>query len=99
MAPTILSCNIVENGISTLQSLRLDTLCPIRELPGATGCRDAFDTLSSATVGWLVTDRAEEIRQKRLEFDLLRISFRRKLILGLAPVEQPCFLPVAHREI
>ncbi len=37
--------------------------------PGATGCRDVFDTLSSATVDWLVTNDAEEIRQNRLEFE------------------------------
>ena len=37
--------------------------------PGASGCRDAFDTLSSATIDWLVTNDAEEKRQAPLEFE------------------------------
>jgi hypothetical protein len=33
------------------------------------GCRGVFDTLSSVTVDWLVTNDAEEIRQNRVTFD------------------------------
>ena len=59
----------VGSSISTLQSCA-STLSALSEsFPGATGCRDAFDTLSSATVDWLVTNDAEEIRQNRLEFE------------------------------
>jgi hypothetical protein len=36
---------------------------------GAAGCRDIFDTLSSVTVDWLVTNDAEGIRQDRVAFD------------------------------
>ena len=61
--------NPVRNSISTLQSCA-STLAALSEsFPGAAGCRDAFDTLSSATVDWLLTNDAEEIRQNRLEFE------------------------------
>lgn len=37
--------------------------------PGAAGCRDVFDTHSSVTVDWLVTNDAEKVRQDRVEFE------------------------------
>ena len=61
--------NPVKNSISTLQSCA-STLSALSEsFPGAASCRDAFDTLSSATVDWLVTNDAEEMRQTRLELE------------------------------
>jgi hypothetical protein len=59
----------VGSSISTLQSCS-STLSALSEnFPGAAGCRDIFDILSSATVDWLVTNNAEETRQSRLEFE------------------------------
>lgn len=59
----------IGSSISTLQSC-VSTLSALSEsFPGAAGCRDAFETLSSATVDWLVTNDAEEIRHSRLEFE------------------------------
>jgi len=61
--------NPVSNSISILQSCA-STLAALSEsFPGAAGCRDAFDTLSSATVDWLITNDAEQLRQNRREFD------------------------------
>ena len=36
---------------------------------GAGGCRDVFETLSSVTIDWLVTNDDERILQSRVEFD------------------------------
>ncbi len=59
----------VGSSISTLQSCG-STLSALSEnFPGAAGCRDTFDMLSSATVDWLVTNNAEKTRQSRLEFE------------------------------
>ena len=59
----------VGSSISTLQSCA-STLSALSEnFPRAAGCRDTFDTLSSATVDWLLTNNAEEIRQNRLDFE------------------------------
>lgn len=61
--------NPVRNSISTLQSCG-STLSALSEsFPGAAGCRDVFDALSSATIDWLLTNDAEETRQNRLEFE------------------------------
>ncbi|KAF2671948.1 hypothetical protein BT63DRAFT_184288 [Microthyrium microscopicum] len=61
--------NPVSKSISTLNSCA-STLAALSEsFPGATGCRDAFDTLSSATVDWLVTQNAEEKQQNRVDFE------------------------------
>ncbi|KUJ14429.1 uncharacterized protein LY89DRAFT_650240 [Mollisia scopiformis] len=64
----------VSKSISTLQSC-VSTLSALSEsFPGAAGCRDVFDTLSSATVDWLVTHGAENNRmeiEKQME-DLLQ---------------------------
>ena len=59
----------VGSSISTLQSCG-STLSALSEnFPGAAGCRDAFEMLSSATVDWLVTNKAEETQRNRLEFE------------------------------
>lgn len=61
--------NPVSSSIMTLQSCA-STLSALSEnFPGATGCRDAFDTLSSATIDWLVTNNSKETRQNRLDFE------------------------------
>lgn len=61
--------NPLQNSISTLQSCA-STLSALSEsFPGAAGCRDAFDSLSSATVDWLITNGAKEPRQNRVEFE------------------------------
>jgi hypothetical protein len=61
--------NPVSHSISILQSCA-STLAALSEnFPGAAGCRDAFDTLSSATVDWLVTNDAEQLRQNRRDFE------------------------------
>ena len=61
--------NPVRTSISTLQSCASTLSAMSETFPGASGCRDVFDTLSSATVDWMVTNDAEEIRQNRLEFE------------------------------
>jgi hypothetical protein len=59
----------VGKSISTLQSCA-STLSAITEgFPGATGCRDAFDTLSSATVDWLVSHNDSNTHDDRREFE------------------------------
>lgn len=59
----------VSNNISTLQSC-VSTLSAMSEtFPGASGCRDVFDTLSSVTIDWLVTNDAEQTRQTRVDFE------------------------------
>lgn len=59
----------VRNSISTLQSCGSTLSAMSETFPGASGCRDIFDTLSSATVDFLVTNDAEEARQNRMEFE------------------------------
>ena len=61
--------NPVGNSISTLQSCASTLSAMSETFPGATGCRDVFDTLSSVTVDWLVTNDDERIHQNRVEFD------------------------------
>jgi hypothetical protein len=61
--------NAVGNSISTLQSCASTLSAMSETFHGAAGCRDVFDTLSSVTVGWLVTNDAEKIRQNRVEFE------------------------------
>lgn len=57
--------NPLGNSISTLQSCA-STLSALSEsFPGAASCRDAFDSLSSATVDWLITNNAKEPHQNR----------------------------------
>jgi hypothetical protein len=61
--------NPVTNSISTLQSCSSSLFAMSETFHGAAGCRDVFDTLSSVTIDWLVTNDAEKIRQDRVEFE------------------------------
>ncbi|KAF1988408.1 hypothetical protein K402DRAFT_419268 [Aulographum hederae CBS 113979] len=61
--------NPIRISISTLQSCASTLSAMSETFPGASGCRDVFDTLSSATVDWLVTIDAEEERQNRYDFE------------------------------
>lgn len=56
-------------SISMLQSCASSLSALSERWDGASGCRDAFETLSSATIDWLITANAEETRQSRLEFE------------------------------
>ena len=61
--------NFVRRSLSSLQSC-VSTLSAMSEtFPGASGCRDTFDTLSSATIDWLVANDAEDIGQTPFEFE------------------------------
>ncbi|KAJ5122897.1 hypothetical protein N7448_008994 [Penicillium atrosanguineum] len=71
----------VGNVISSLQSCASTLSAMSETFPGASGCRDAFDTLSSATINWLVTKDSEEIRQNPLEFE----KHVKDLMSGLQP--------------
>jgi Fungal specific transcription factor domain len=59
----------VRNSISTLQSCATTLSALSENFPGAASCRDSFESLSSATVDWLVTNDAQELLQNRLEFE------------------------------
>ncbi|KEF59185.1 uncharacterized protein A1O9_04029 [Exophiala aquamarina CBS 119918] len=61
--------NPVAKCISTLQSCASTLSAMSETFQGAAGCRNAFDTLSSATIDWLVTRDIEDVRQNRLEFE------------------------------
>ncbi|PMD44457.1 hypothetical protein L207DRAFT_509205 [Hyaloscypha variabilis F] len=61
--------NPAGTSVSTLQSCASTLSAMSETFHGAAGCRDVFDTLSSVTVDWLVTNDAEDIRQTRLAFD------------------------------
>lgn len=61
--------NPVKNSISALQSCESTLSAMSQTFPGASGCRDVFEALSSATVDWLVTKDAEELRQNQQEFE------------------------------
>ena len=66
-------------SISTLQSCS-STLSALSERwAGAAGCRDAFETLSSATVDWLITTNVEEMRQSRVQFEKQLQSLQEQL--------------------
>lgn len=58
-----------KHSIATLQSCSSILSALSERWAGATGCRDAFETLSSATVGWLITTNAEDMRQSRVQFE------------------------------
>ncbi|ERS99620.1 hypothetical protein HMPREF1624_02980 [Sporothrix schenckii ATCC 58251] len=55
--------------IQTLQSCASTLFAMSETLHGAAGCRDVFDTLSSATINWLITYDAEKVQQSRREFE------------------------------
>ncbi|KAH8891110.1 fungal-specific transcription factor-like protein [Thozetella sp. PMI_491] len=59
----------VGSSISTLQSCASTLSAMSETFPGASGCRDTFDTLSAATVDWLVRYDNEKTNQDRLEFE------------------------------
>lgn len=67
----------ISSSIATLNACA-STLSALSErFPGAAGCRDTFETLSAATIDWLLTHDAEQERQNRLTLqkqveDLLR---------------------------
>lgn len=61
--------NPVRKCISTLQSCASTLSAMSETFPGASGCRDIFDTLSSATVDFLVANDANEERQNRVNFE------------------------------
>jgi hypothetical protein len=61
--------NPVKKSISTLQSCASTLSAMSETFSGASGCRDIFDTLSSATIDFLVTSDAEAARQNRMEFE------------------------------
>lgn len=61
--------NPVSKSISILQSCASTLSAMSETFRGATGCRDAFDTLSSATIDWLVTRNIEEVHHNRVEFE------------------------------
>jgi hypothetical protein len=61
--------NPLRNSISTLQSCASTLSAMSETFPAASGCRNVFDTLSSATIDFLVTNDAEEAHQNRMEFD------------------------------
>jgi hypothetical protein len=61
--------NPLKKSISTLQTCASTLSAMSETFPGASGCRDVFDTLSSATIDFLVTNDAEEERQNRQNFE------------------------------
>jgi hypothetical protein len=61
--------NPVKDSISTLQSCASTLFAMSETFHGAAGCRDVFDTLSSATVDWLVSNNIEETRRSRVDFE------------------------------
>ncbi|OAL21749.1 hypothetical protein AYO22_07691 [Fonsecaea multimorphosa] len=61
--------NPVGKSISTLQSCASTLSAMSETFQGAVGCRNAFDTLSSVTIDWLVTRDIEEVHQNRVEFE------------------------------
>lgn len=65
----IRDCNSIGHSISTLQSCTSTLSAMSENFPGAAGCRDAFDTLSSATIEWLVNKDTNETPQNHLDFE------------------------------
>ena len=61
--------NPIAASISTLQSCASTLSAMAESFPGAAGCRNVFDTLSTATVSWLVNENAAELRHSRQEFE------------------------------
>lgn len=59
----------VSSSISTVQSCASTLSAMSETFQGASGCRDVFDTLSSVTIDWLVTNDAEKTRRSRMAFD------------------------------
>ncbi|KAH7360811.1 fungal-specific transcription factor domain-containing protein [Rhexocercosporidium sp. MPI-PUGE-AT-0058] len=61
--------NPVRSSISTLQSCATTLTAMSECFHGASSCRDVFEALSSATIDWLLTNDADEVRQNRLDFE------------------------------
>lgn len=59
----------VSSSISTLQACASTLAAMSEAFPGASGCRDVFESLSRATIDWLVTNGAEETRPTRTDFE------------------------------
>lgn len=59
----------ISRSISTLQTCASTLTALSESFPGAGGCRDAFESISSATIDWLVTNRAEGESPSMLEFE------------------------------
>ena len=59
----------VSKSISTLQSCASTLSAMSETFKGAAGCRNAFESLSSATIDWLVTKDIEEVPNNRVEFE------------------------------
>jgi hypothetical protein len=59
----------VRKSLSSLQSCASTLSAMSETFPGASGCRDTFDTLSSTTIDWLIANDADEIRQTPFEFE------------------------------
>jgi hypothetical protein len=59
----------VSTCIAVLQSCGSTLSAMAETFQGATGCRNAFDVLSSATINWLVTKDTERTRQSQLDFE------------------------------
>lgn len=61
--------NSIGSTISILQSCASTLSALAESFPGVAGCRDAFDTLSSATVDWLIDEKAVEQQYGREKFE------------------------------
>lgn len=59
----------MSTSISILQSCASTLSALAESFPGVAGCRNAFDTLSSATVDWLVDENAVELQSGRQRFE------------------------------
>lgn len=55
--------------ISTLQACASTLSAMAETLTGAAGCRDAFETLSTITINWLISANLDQNRQTRLDFE------------------------------
>lgn len=61
--------NSIGSSISILQSCASTLSALAESFPGVSGCRDVFDTLSSATVDWLVDENAIDQQDGRQKFE------------------------------
>jgi hypothetical protein len=59
----------LSRSIDTLQTCSATLSAMSATFQGASGCRDIFETLSSATIGQLVNRDDDLLRQNRLDFD------------------------------
>ena len=77
----------VRSSISMLQSCATTLAAMSETFPGASSCRNVFDSLSSATIDWLLTNDADEVRQNRLDFE----KQVQDLLQQLQPSREGCF--------